>query len=103
MENYVLSNQAEMIGFAEGEPVFSHELFGEKFYTFTLRIPRLSGISDYIRVMASDRLMTDFKVEKDKEIEVIGQFRSYNNYIEGKQACPDCVCKGFESPGRGGK
>ena len=84
MENYVLSNQAEMIGFAEGEPVFSHELFGEKFYTFTLRIPRLSGISDYIRVMASDRLMTDFKVEKDKEIEVIGQFRSYNNYIEGE-------------------
>lgn len=84
MENNVLSNQANMIGFVEEEPVFSHELFGEKFYTFTLRIPRLSGICDYIKIMASDRLMTEFSLERGKEIEILGQFRSYNSYINGE-------------------
>lgn len=84
MENYVCSNQAEMIGFVEDEPVFNHELFGEKFYTFTLRIPRLSGICDYIKIMVSERLMTDFSVEVGKEVEIIGQFRSYNSYIDGE-------------------
>jgi primosomal replication protein N len=84
MENNVCSNQAEMIGFVEDEPIFNHELFGEKFYTFTLRIPRLSGINDYIKIMASDRLMTDFSIEPGKEIEIIGQFRSYNSYQDGE-------------------
>ena len=84
MENNVLSNQANMIGFVEDEPLFSHELFGEKFYTFTLRIPRLSGISDHIKIMASDRLMTDFALDVGREIEVVGQFRSYNSYADGE-------------------
>ncbi len=84
MENNVCNNQAEMIGFVEDEPVFNHKLFGENFYVFTLRIPRLSGINDYIKIMASDRLMTDFDIEVGKEIEVTGQFRSYNSYQSGE-------------------
>ena len=51
MENNVCNNRAEMIGTVEDDPVFNHELFGENFYTFTLRIPRLSGINDYIKIM----------------------------------------------------
>ena len=84
MENNNCNNRAEMTGFIADEPEFNHELFGEKFYTFTLRIPRLSGISDCIKVMVSERLMADFDLEVGKEIEVVGQFRSYNSYTDGE-------------------
>lgn len=84
MENNVCNNRAEMIGTVEDEPVFNHELFGENFYTFTLRIPRLSGINDYIKIMISDRLMTDFDITTGKKVEITGQFRSYNSYNEGE-------------------
>lgn len=84
MENNVCNNRAEMIGIVEDEPVFNHELFGEKFYIFTLRIPRLSGINDYIKIMISDRLMSDFEIEVGKKVEITGQFRSYNSYNEGE-------------------
>lgn len=84
MENNICNNQAEMIGFVEDEPIFNHELFGENFYTFTLRIPRLSGINDYIKIMISDRLMTDFEITIGKKVEIDGQFRSYNSYNSGE-------------------
>ena len=84
MENNICNNHAEMIGFAETEPEFNHELFGEKFYTFMLKIPRLSGISDCIKIMVSERLIADFDIEVGKEIEVTGQFRSYNSYQDGE-------------------
>lgn len=84
MENNICNNQAEMIGYADDEPVFSHELFGESFYMFTLRIPRLSGINDYIKIMISERLLTDFEIEVGKQIEIDGQFRSYNSYNDGE-------------------
>jgi len=84
MENNVCTNRAEMIGFVEDEAVFNHELFGEKFYTFTLKIPRLSGASDYIKVMVSERLMADFPIVVGEKVEIEGQFRSYNSYQNGE-------------------
>ena len=83
MENYAYNNRAEVIGIVEDGLVFNHEIYGEKFYTFTLGIPRLSGINDKIRVMVSDRLLTDFSFETGDVIEVNGQFRSYNSYENG--------------------
>lgn len=83
MENYVANNRAEVIGTVSDEPEFSHEIYGEKFYTFTLCIPRLSGISDNVRVMVSDRLLTDISLNTGCKIEVDGQFRSYNSYENG--------------------
>ncbi len=84
MENNICTNHAQMIGVVETEPEFNHELFGEKFYTFVLKIPRLSGTSDYIKIMISDRLMTDFAINVGDKIEVTGQFRSYNSYQNGE-------------------
>lgn len=84
MENNISNNQAEMIGIVEDEPIFNHELFGENFYIFTLKIPRLSGINDYIKIMVSDRLMTDFEIHPGNEIKIVGQFRSYNSYQNGE-------------------
>lgn len=83
MENYIANNRAEVMGTVTDEPVFSHEIYGEKFYVFTLSVPRLSGISDEVRVMISERLMQEVAVTVGAKIEIEGQFRSYNSYENG--------------------
>ncbi|MCR4719416.1 MAG: single-stranded DNA-binding protein [Firmicutes bacterium] len=83
MENYAANNHAEVIGIVSDEPKFSHEIYGEKFYIFTLKIPRLSGTSDRVKIMVSDRLLADVEIVTGDVIEVEGQFRSYNDYENG--------------------
>ncbi len=83
MENYIANNRAEVIGIVSDELELSHEIYGESFYTFTLEIPRLSGISDNVRVMVSDRLLADMPLFVGDLVEVDGQFRSYNSYENG--------------------
>lgn len=83
MESYIANNRAEVTGTVLEEPVFSHEIYGEKFYMFTLKIPRLSGISDNVKVMVSDRLLTDIELFLGASVCVEGQFRSYNSYENG--------------------
>lgn len=83
MENYIANNWAEVMGVVADELVFSHEIYGERFYVFTLKIPRLSGISDDVKVMVSDRLLSEIKLSIGDEVEVEGQFRSYNSYENG--------------------
>ncbi len=84
MDSYIENNRAEVIGTVADEPRISHEIYGEKFYVFTLRIPRLSGISDNVKVMVSDRLLDDVPLNVGDAIEVEGQFRSYNDYENGE-------------------
>ena len=83
MENYTANNHAEVVGIVSDEPKFSHEIYGEKFYIFTLSIPRLSGTSDKVKIMVSDRLLADMEISEGDAIEVEGQFRSYNDYENG--------------------
>lgn len=63
---------------------FSHEVFGEGFYTAMLASERLSGARDIIPIMASERLV-DVKAEwMGQFVKVSGQFRSYNKH-EGEK------------------
>ena len=77
MEN-TTNNQAQIIGIIEDEFKLNHEIYAEKFYTFTLKIPRLSGTFDNIRVMISERLIMDGGYHIGDRVEITGQFRSYN-------------------------
>ena len=72
------NNRAELVGIVENEPEFSHEIYGEAFYLFILNVPRLSGVSDHIRIIASERLLGDVNISEGDKICVDGQFRSYN-------------------------
>lgn len=83
METNTNNNLAEVCGVVDDELQFNHEIFGESFYTFTLKIPRLSGTSDRIRVMVSDRLLSDLPLSVGDFVEISGQFRSYNSYENG--------------------
>ena len=84
MDNILSNNQAIIIGTIEGEFVLNHEIYAEKFYTFTVSIPRLSGTFDSIRVMISERLIMDGEYHSGDRIEITGQFRSYNSYENGE-------------------
>ena len=83
MDNVLSNNQAVIIGTIEDDFVFNHEIYAEKFYTCTVKIPRLSGTFDDIRVMVSERLIMDSSFKIGDKVEITGQFRSYNSYENG--------------------
>ena len=59
---------------------FSHECYGEGFYTAMLASERLSGQKDIIPIMVSERIV-DVKADwEGRFVEVSGQFRSYNKH-----------------------
>ncbi len=77
------NNQAVVIGSIESDFEFNHEIYGEKFYTFSVQIPRLSGAADSVRIMVSERLIMDGEYEIGDKVEISGQFRSYNSIDNG--------------------
>lgn len=78
--NYSENNYLELVGKITSEKVFSHEIYGESFYIFNLEVPRLSGTADCIPITISERLIQNFDLSIGKEVEIEGQFRSYNTY-----------------------
>ena len=78
----ILNNEVELTGTVESDLKFNHEVYGEGFYSFVIRVMRLSDISDLINVTVSERLLQNFSLSKGDLITVNGQFRSYNNYTE---------------------
>ena len=82
--NYLENNYLTLVGKVTSEKQFSHEIYGERFYSFDLMIPRLSGNADIIPVTISERLITDEILAIDNKILVKGQFRSYNSYENEK-------------------
>lgn len=63
-------------------PEYSHEVYGEEFYEFILKVNRLSDSYDLVPVTISNRLINDFKI--GKKIGIEGQFRSYNKQVDNK-------------------
>ena len=82
--NYLENNYLTLVGKITGEKEFSHEIYGERFYTFKLGIPRLSGNEDIIPITISERLIQDDTLQEGKKLLVKGQFRSYNSYENEK-------------------
>lgn len=79
-DNINLNNEVHLTGRVEREAEYSHEVYGEKFLSFVLRVERLSDSADYINVTVSERLIRDFDLSVGTPLEIEGQFRSYNNY-----------------------
>ncbi|AUS95840.1 single-stranded DNA-binding protein [Clostridium thermosuccinogenes] len=76
LENNMVTISGKIVSNAE----FSHEVYGEGFYCFMLEVPRLSDSYDYIPVTVSERLVNKDELSIGKNIEVEGQFRSYNSF-----------------------
>lgn len=82
--NFLENNNLTLVGKVTNEKKFSHEIYGEKFYTFDLSVPRLSGNADIIPITISERLFKEDELVVDKKVKIEGQFRSYNSYEETK-------------------
>lgn len=78
------TNYVDITGMAMGKFKFSHKVFGEGFYIIHVRIPRLSKAFDIIPVMVSDRLIDVTRDITDKQVQILGQYRSYNENNNGK-------------------
>ena len=73
------SNRIILRGSLAGSPVFSHENHGRRFFRFPLEVPRLSGTTDTLQVMAPQELMESAQVGDGDMVEVTGQIRSFNS------------------------
>lgn len=62
----------------------SHEVLGEKFYLFDLKIERLSAKSDVIPILVSERILDVTQSPVGAEVEIQGQLRSYNKHVDGR-------------------
>lgn len=76
------NNEVFLTGTIDSELSYSHEVYGEGFYSFFIKISRLSNICDRINVTVSERLIKDMNLYEGNEVSVSGQFRSYNNYSQ---------------------
>lgn len=76
------TNNVRLVGKVASEKVFSHEMYGEGFYSVDLEVPRLSDSVDLLPVTVSERLMVDVDLSIGQYIMVEGQLRSYNRYID---------------------
>ncbi len=84
--NYITdkNNKVYVQGEIISEATFSHEVCGEGFYEFFIRVMRLSGQADILPITLSERLIQEGMLEKGKSICAVGQFRSYNKIENGK-------------------
>lgn len=84
MEIPMENNSVHIGGEVVAECVFSHEVYGEGFYTFQISSKRLSDQEDILPVTVSERLVNREELQLGTKVEIFGQLRSYNNYAERK-------------------
>lgn len=83
MENtYFENNKVYIAGEVDSELTFSHMIYGERFYLFGLKVPRLSENYDLINITISERFFPYLHPQCGDMVEINGQFRSYNNFSE---------------------
>lgn len=78
------NNQVTIAGEIISEFMYSHEMYGEGFYMVDILVNRLNNSYDIIPIMVSERLTNIKENSIGKFIKVNGQFRSYNQWKEGK-------------------
>jgi len=83
-DKVIENNQVTIMGEVASEFVFSHEVFGEGFYTVDVLVKRLSNSEDCIPLLISERLIDVTQDYRGEFVMATGQFRSYNRHDEQK-------------------
>ena len=78
------NNKVYVMGEIVSDKTFSHEVYGEGFYEFFLKVMRLSGQADILPVTMSERLIEAHDLKKGSFVAASGQFRSYNKLENGR-------------------
>lgn len=102
MERSQICNCAVLGGIVNTIPRYSHDIYGEKFYTFELAVKRKSGVYDHLPTMFSDRVCSADSVRIGSSVAVEGQFRSYNNpHSEGNRLLLFVFAQSLTEPEQG--
>lgn len=72
------TNYITLRGSLQEFPCFSHENHGRRFFRFTLSVPRLSGTTDILPVIAEESLLSEIDPFEGTMLTVTGQVRSHN-------------------------
>ena len=72
-------NQIFLRGYLAEPPRFSHESHGAVYHTFPLAVPRLSGTTDLLNILAPRTLLELLAPEEGEMLEITGEVRSFNN------------------------
>ncbi|MBQ7255894.1 MAG: single-stranded DNA-binding protein [Oscillospiraceae bacterium] len=80
MENAV--NRVNLCGTLCDLPSLSHENHGRRFYSFTLNVPRLSGASDLLPILAAEDILNTIDLSGGSCLKIEGQLRSFNSRKE---------------------
>ncbi|MDR5659381.1 single-stranded DNA-binding protein [Serpentinicella sp. ANB-PHB4] len=83
VDHVIDTNVVSVVGKVVGEKTFSHEIYGEGFYTYHIEVPRLSDITDTLPLTISDRLLVDMDLIPGDLVKIEGQLRSYNKFMDG--------------------
>ena len=82
MAQYENFNRIDLEGTIVSEIDFSHQIFDERFFLFTLSVQRRSDHTDDVQVTVSNKLLSETSLAKGMKISVEGQLRSYNKQEE---------------------
>ena len=82
IDKVIENNRVTIIGEVVSEFEFSHEVYGEGFYTVKISVSRLSNSVDIIPLLVSERLVDVNEDLRGMMIEATGQFRSHNSHEE---------------------
>lgn len=78
------NNVVNIVGKVLSESVFSHEVYGEGFFSFNIEVVRLSEVVDILPITISERLIEPETILVGNYVSVNGQLRSYNSYDNKK-------------------
>ncbi|MCL2555501.1 MAG: single-stranded DNA-binding protein [Firmicutes bacterium] len=81
----ITNNKVFLCGKVDSELKYSHELYGEAFYEFYMKVKRLSSHFDRLPITVSERLIQGIDLSLGAKIALNGQFRSYNK-LEGDKS-----------------
>lgn len=78
------NNRVYVWGEMEGNFVYSHTLYGRKFYRARLIVTRFSGTNDFIPIMVPEKLIDTNHDYSGNYVSVEGEMRSRNRNEHGK-------------------
>ena len=81
-EDTIINNEIHINGKITSEFTFSHEIYGEGFFNFFVEVKRLSADVDVLPITISERLINMEKLPIGTNVQILGQVRSYNSYVE---------------------
>lgn len=84
VDNVIETNNVRLVGKVIKEKEVSHEIYGEKFYNFTMEVPRLSSSVDNLEVTISERILFNIDLVVGEYVIIEGQLRSYNRVVNEK-------------------